>query len=149
MFLGKVTVEVVDALVSSIGKLCDLRLLTVHGEPSKHYCDLIYSSSNPPLHIEKIYLQGWLLKRIPNWIGDLHCLGSLSLSVEHLSTEEVNVVGKLPTLVELCLWVTHITEDSGAAIACTGLFPTLEDLRLFSEDGDDATICMTARPRNM
>uniref|UniRef100_N1QX52 Putative late blight resistance protein-R1A-6-like protein n=1 Tax=Aegilops tauschii TaxID=37682 RepID=N1QX52_AEGTA len=142
VFLGKMMVEVVDALVSSIGKLCDLKLLIVHGEPSKHYCDLIYSLSNPPLHIEKIYLRGWLLKRIPNWIGDLHCLGSLSLSVEHLSTEEVNVVGKLPSLVELCLWVTHITEDSGAAIACTGLFPILEDLRLFSEDGDDATICM-------
>uniref|UniRef100_A0A8R7QL40 Disease resistance protein RPP13 n=1 Tax=Triticum urartu TaxID=4572 RepID=A0A8R7QL40_TRIUA len=142
VFLGKVTVEVVDALLCSIGKLYELRLLIVHGEPSKHYCDLIYSFSNPPLLIKKIYLRGWLLKRIPNWIGNLHYLGSLSLSVERLSTEEVNVVGKLPSLVELCLWVTHITEDSGAAIACTGLFPILVDLRLFSEDGDDATICM-------
>uniref|UniRef100_A0A8I6Y927 NB-ARC domain-containing protein n=2 Tax=Hordeum vulgare subsp. vulgare TaxID=112509 RepID=A0A8I6Y927_HORVV len=142
MFHGKVEVEVFDALLSSIGKLSNLRVLIVHGESSKHYCDVIYSLPNSPLHIEKIYLRAWLLKRIPNWIGDLHCLGSLSLTIELLSTDEVYVVGKLPSLVQLYLWVTNITKDIGVAIVRTGLFPILEDLRLFSEDNDDTTICV-------
>ncbi|KAE8771877.1 putative late blight resistance protein-R1A-6-like protein [Hordeum vulgare] len=142
MFHGKVEVEVFDALLSSIGKLSNLRVLIVHGESSKHYCDVIYSLPNSTLHIEKIYLRAWLLKRIPNWIGDLHCLGSLSLTIELLSTDEVYVVGKLPSLVQLYLWVTNITKDIGVAIVRTGLFPILEDLRLFSEDNDDTTICV-------
>uniref|UniRef100_A0A8R7UT80 NB-ARC domain-containing protein n=2 Tax=Triticum urartu TaxID=4572 RepID=A0A8R7UT80_TRIUA len=55
-FSGKmVAEEIVDALVSSIARLRDLKYLFV--------------SAN-----------GWILKRVPNWIGDLHCLRSLTLS---------------------------------------------------------------------
>uniref|UniRef100_N1QZR2 Disease resistance R13L4/SHOC-2-like LRR domain-containing protein n=1 Tax=Aegilops tauschii TaxID=37682 RepID=N1QZR2_AEGTA len=131
-FSGKVVAEeVVDALVSSIARLRDLKYLFVsaNGVFSKHSCCQMYSLSNPPLHIEVLYLLGWILKRVPNWIGDLHCLRSLTLSVEYLSTDEVHVVGKLPSLLDMFLSVSSITEHSGATIVRTGLFLVLEDLR--------------------
>lgn len=119
-FPGKMEAEAVDALVSSIERLCGLKSLFVHAEPSKHYCEPMFSLSNPPLHIEKLHLLGWPLKRVPNWIGGLHCLSSVYLSTGRLSTDEVRVVEKLPSLVILYLSVSHINDD-GPAIICVGL----------------------------
>nr|QKY74120.1 powdery mildew resistance protein 12-like [Aegilops longissima subsp. longissima] len=126
----KVVAGEVDALVSLIGKLHDLKYLAVRAESSKHHCDPMYSLSNPPLHIEELDLFGWTLKRVPTWIGDLHILRILVLWVDNLSNDEVHVVGKLPCLVHLDLWVSA---EGGAAI-CTGLFQVLKVLRLFSHD---------------
>ncbi|KAF7088748.1 hypothetical protein CFC21_091820 [Triticum aestivum] len=134
--------EVVDALVSSIGKLRDLKHLFIHNEPSKHYCDPMYSFSNPPLHIVELRLGGWRLKGIPSWIGKLHCLRILYLSIGNLSTDVVHVVGKLPSLAELVLTALHVTGDRAAAIICMGSFPVLEVLKLISDGDDDATTCM-------
>nr|QKY74093.1 powdery mildew resistance protein 12-like [Aegilops speltoides] len=126
----KVVAGEIDALVSLIGKLHGLKYLAVRAESSKHHCDPMYSLSNPPLHIEKLDLFGWTLKRVPTWIGDLHFLRILILYVDNLSNDEVHVVGKLPCLVHLDLWVFA---EGGAAI-CTGLFQVLKVLRLFSHD---------------
>lgn len=62
------------------------------------------------------------------------------MCVEHLSTADVHVLGKLPSLVELDLYVVLVPEDNRAAIICVGLFPVLEVLKLNSPD--DATACM-------
>ncbi|VAI55403.1 unnamed protein product [Triticum turgidum subsp. durum] len=126
----KVVAGEVDALVSLIGKLHDLKYLAVGVEPSKHHCNPMYSLSNPPLHIEELDLFGWTLKRVPTWIGDLHFLRILILRVDNLSNDEVHVVGKLPCLVHLDLWVSA----EGGAIICMGLFQVLKVLRLFSHD---------------
>nr|AVR54591.1 PM21 [Dasypyrum villosum] len=129
----KVVAGEIDALVSLIGKLHDLKYLAVHAESSKHHCDPIYSLSNPPLHIEELELFGCRLKRVPRWIGDLHFLRILTLRVDNLSNDEVHVVGKLPCLVHLDLWVS----TEGGAVICTGLFQVLKGLRLFSNDVED------------
>nr|AVR54595.1 PM21 [Dasypyrum villosum] len=129
----KVVAGEIDALVSLIGKLHDLKYLAVHAESSKHHCDPIYSLSNPPLHIEELNLFGCTLERVPTWIGDLHFLRILTLCVDNLSNDEVYVVGKLPCLVHLDLWVS----TEGGAVICTGLFQVLKGLRLFSHDVED------------
>jgi hypothetical protein len=139
-FNGKMEAPAVDALVSSIGRLHELRYLSIHGGTPEHGCEAIHSLSNPPLHIEELYLSAWLLKNIPKWIGNLHCLRVMCLSVVHLLTEDVLVIGKLPSLIRLNLLVSHITED-GPAIIGKGLFPVLERLSLNSED-DDAMACI-------
>nr|AVR54609.1 PM21 [Dasypyrum villosum] len=131
--LSKVVAGEIDALVSLIGKLHDLKYLAVSAESSKHHCDPIYSLSNPPLHIEELNLYGWTLKRVPTWIGDLHFLRILDLCVYNLSNDEVHVVGKLPCLVHLDLSVFA----EGGAVICTGLFQVLKGLRLFSHDVED------------
>nr|AVR54599.1 PM21 [Dasypyrum villosum] len=129
----KVVAGEIDALVSLIGKLHDLKYLAVHAESSKHHCDPIYSLSNPPLHIEELNLFGCTLERVPTWIGDLHFLRILTLCVDNLSNDEVHVVGKLPCLVHLDIWVS----TEGGAVICTGLFQVLKGLRLFSHDVED------------
>nr|UBY07248.1 NBS-LRR disease resistance protein [Dasypyrum villosum] len=123
----------IDALVSLIGKLHDLKYLAVSVESSRHHSDPMYSLSNPPLHIEELNLFGWTLKRVPTWIGDLHFLRILDLWVDNLSNDEVHVVGNLPCLVHLDLWVS----TEGGAVICTGLFQVLKGLRLFSHDVED------------
>nr|AVR54615.1 PM21 [Dasypyrum villosum] len=120
----------IDALVSLIGKLHDLKYLAVSVESSRHHSDPMYSLSNPPLHIEELNLFGWTLKRVPTWIGDLRFLRILDLWVDNLSNDEVHVVGKLPCLAHLDLWVF----SEGGAVICTGLFQVLKGLRLFSHD---------------
>nr|AVR54604.1 PM21 [Dasypyrum villosum] len=123
----------IDALVSLIGKLHDLKYLAVSVESSRHHSDPMYSLSNPPLHIEELNLFGWTLKRVPTWIGDLHFLRILDLWVDNLSSDEVHVVGKLPCLAHLCLSVFA----EGGAVICTGLFQVLKGLCLFSHDVED------------
>jgi hypothetical protein len=133
--------DAVDALISSIGKLCKLRSISLNIKSSKHDDDHLYSLSNPPPHIEKLKMQRWMFKRVPKWICDLQFLHTLSLLVEHLSTDDVHILGKLPSLVHLCLNVLRVPEDSAATVVCTGLFPVLQHLRLRS-DNDDSTACM-------
>jgi hypothetical protein len=138
-----VEADVVDALVSSIRKLRKLRSLSFDVESPEHdgIEDHLYSLSNPPPHIEKLEMQRWTFKRVPKWICDLQFLHTLSLLVEHLSTDDVHILGKLPGLIHLCLNVLRVPEDSAAAVVCTGLFPVLQHLRLRS-DNDDSTVCM-------
>lgn len=126
----KVVAGEIDALVSLIGKLHDLKYLAVRAESSKHHCGPMYSLSSPPLHIEELDLFGWTLKRVPTWIGDLHFLRVLDLWVDNLSNNEVHFVGKLPCLVHLYIWVFA----EGGAVICTGLFQVLKVLALFSRD---------------
>uniref|UniRef100_A0A8I6XZB9 Disease resistance R13L4/SHOC-2-like LRR domain-containing protein n=1 Tax=Hordeum vulgare subsp. vulgare TaxID=112509 RepID=A0A8I6XZB9_HORVV len=129
----------VDALVDSIGKLCDLRFLYLACNLER-YVDLLDSISDPPLCMENLRLGGWPFYKVPKWIGDLDCLHRLSLCVERLRTDDVHVLGQLPSLVYLSLKVLSIPQDS-ATIICTGSFPVLECLALMSRD-DDATACM-------
>uniref|UniRef100_A0A8R7QR43 Uncharacterized protein n=1 Tax=Triticum urartu TaxID=4572 RepID=A0A8R7QR43_TRIUA len=67
-------------------------------------------------------------------------LHRLALCAKQLLTDEVHVLGQLPSLLYLSLKVLCIPEDR-AAIICTGSFPVLECLALRSCD-DDATACM-------
>nr|UBY07352.1 NBS-LRR disease resistance protein [Dasypyrum villosum] len=129
----------VEALVSSIAKLCDLKFLYLACN-LQHYVDLLDSISDPPLRMENLRLGGWPFYKVPKWIGDLHCLHRLSLCVERLRTDGVHVLGQLPSLVYLSLKVLCIPQDS-AVIICTGSFPVLECLALRSRD-DDAMACM-------
>nr|UBY07247.1 NBS-LRR disease resistance protein [Dasypyrum villosum] len=129
----------VEALVSSIANLCDLKFLYLACN-LQHYVDLLDSISDPPLRMENLRLGGWPFYKVPKWIGDLHCLHRLSLCVERLRTDGVHVLGQLPSLVYLSLKVLCIPQDS-AVIICTGSFPVLECLALRSRD-DDATACM-------
>jgi hypothetical protein len=133
--------DVLDALISSIGKLCKLRSFVLNIKSRKHDENHLFSLSNTPPHIEKLEMQRWTFKGVPKWICDLQYLHTLSLFVEHLSTDDVHILGKLPGLVHLCLNVLRVPEDSAAAVVCTRLFPVLQHLRLRS-DRDDSTACM-------
>ncbi|KAF6998022.1 hypothetical protein CFC21_014181 [Triticum aestivum] len=120
-----------DALVCSIGKLCNLKHLRILGFYPK--IDIQMSSlSNPFQHIEKISVLVLNFPRVPIWMGGLHCLRVLDLRVEETSTGEVRLLGELPSLVNLRFCPSHIPKER--AILGTGLFPVLEYFGFWSEE---------------
>ena len=121
----------VDALACSIGKLYNLESLLVSGE---HYeredNQQLGSLSNPSQHIERLELPFWQLWRVPKWLCGLHCLRFLKLYVEETSTQDVHLLGELPSLVDLELYAGEIPDVR--AMLGTGLFPVLEFLNFWS-----------------
>jgi hypothetical protein len=128
------TVEQSDALVSSIGMLQDLRHLSLECriECDGYYCQLD-SLPNPPLRLEVLDLRIWTCRRVPKWFGELSCLRVLRLRVLHLSSDEVRVLGELPSLVEASLDVLDVSQDK--VLVGSGSFPVLEKVS-FRSHGD-------------
>ncbi|KAF7104889.1 hypothetical protein CFC21_105752 [Triticum aestivum] len=123
-FIIEDTIEIDDAFVSSIEKLRQLRHLRL----SHEWCldnDSLSSISNPPLLIETLVLKGIVSFRTPKWIGDLHYLRHLQLSVRETSTDDIRLLGELRFLVELKFILLRVAAN-GAFIIRTGLFPALE-----------------------
>jgi hypothetical protein len=128
------TVEQADALVSSIGMLQDLRHLSLK---CRIECDGYYyqldSLPNPPLRLEVLDLWTWTCRRVPKWFGELSCLRVLRLRVLHLSSDEVRVLGELPSLDEAVFDVLDVSQDK--LLIGAGSFPVLEQV-WFRSDGD-------------
>ncbi|TVU43480.1 hypothetical protein EJB05_09955, partial [Eragrostis curvula] len=95
--------EVMAALSSSLEKLFNLKCLVVKGT-------LFYNSSwvsAPFPNLEQLDVAGWLSSRVPSWIGDLHSLRELSLTVQQAGEEDVGVIGRLPSLVKFYLCIEN------------------------------------------
>ncbi|KAM3206314.1 hypothetical protein ACQJBY_061790 [Aegilops geniculata] len=120
-----------DALVCSIGKLHNLKCLTLSGLHFEHENNqLLGSLSNPFEYMEELRLSCWRFCRVPEWMGGLHCLRFLELYVKMASTEEVHILGELPSLVHLFFIAGAVPNER--AILGTGLFPVLEFFYLLS-----------------
>uniref|UniRef100_A0ACD5Z9A6 Uncharacterized protein n=1 Tax=Avena sativa TaxID=4498 RepID=A0ACD5Z9A6_AVESA len=119
-------VECVDALVSSIGMLRDLRHLSLGLRNESSDNQLGSSLPDPPLRLEVLNLEPWTCKGVPRWIGGLRCLRMLRLRVLHLSSEEVRAIGELPSLVSASFYGLGVSRDK--VVVSTGLFPVLEDV---------------------
>ncbi|KAM0882888.1 hypothetical protein ACQ4PT_031994 [Festuca glaucescens] len=119
------TVEGVDTLISSIGLVRDLKHLMLDCDSE---CDgyerLSDSLSDPPPCLEYLDLETWKLSRVPRWIGELSCLRFLHLFVLHLSSDEVCVLGELPSLISAMLHVSEVSKNK--VVVGAGLFPLLE-----------------------
>ena len=125
----------IDALVTSLGKLCNLRSLCICsvGQWTHDLNDRLGSLSHPPfLQIVKLELIRWLLPRAPRWInGDLQSLIHLNLRVKETSTAEVSILGMLPSLNDLNLWVQSCPQDGASIAFGPGGFPALEHLKIY------------------
>ena len=121
----------VDALACSIGKLCNLESLFISGiHVEREDSQQLGSLSNPFRHIEHLELSFWRLWRVPKWLCGLHCLCLLKLYVEETSTQDVHLLGKLPSLIHLEFRACEIPDER--AMLGTGLFPVLEFLNFWS-----------------
>ncbi|XP_045085488.1 disease resistance protein RGA5-like [Aegilops tauschii subsp. strangulata] len=119
------TLEQEDALVSSIRMLRDLKCLELNwmrgcGDPNSQ----LYSLHGPPRRLEVLHLPWLEFRRVPTWIGELCCLRMLDLKVLHLSCDEFRVLGELPSLVYVKLYVVDVSQDK--VVVGMGLFPVLE-----------------------
>ncbi|XBJ28232.1 hypothetical protein VPH35_005370 [Triticum aestivum] len=131
-----------EALACSIGKLCNLKYFTLYG-PGTEVNNQMDSLSIRFQHMEEFHGTLWRFRRWPyasprcrgrgsssfskknkKWMSGLHCLRILDLRVEEISTEEVHLLGRLPSLMKLDLRPSHIPKER--AILGTGLFPVLE-----------------------
>jgi hypothetical protein len=135
----------VDALVCSLEKLFNLKSLAVDGRTGrngplwiKDENNRLGSLSNPPTHIEVLKLEYWMIDRIPNWIGGLMCLRCLTLHVKMLPAEDVHLLGRLSSLIELHLFVVDIPMDRVVEVGA-GLYPVLEILQIENEHGNSVT----------
>lgn len=112
-------------MACSIGKLRNLECLCISGyHYERENNQQLGSLSNPFQHIERLGLQYWEFCRVPKWMCGLHCLRFLELRVGETSTEEVHLLGELPSLVHLHFFACEIPNER--AILGTGLFPVLE-----------------------
>nr|UBY07261.1 NBS-LRR disease resistance protein [Dasypyrum villosum] len=121
-----------DALVCSIGKLCNLKSLQFCGFRQYEIHSQMDSLANPFQHIEKIGVSVLKFARVLIWMGGLHCLRILDLRVEETSTEEVRLLGDLPSLVHLTFRSSRIPKER--AILGTGQFPVLEYFGFWTEE---------------
>ncbi|KAF6992486.1 hypothetical protein CFC21_009471 [Triticum aestivum] len=120
----------VDALASSIGKLCNLNYIRFSGrciEGSR-----LGSLSNPFRQIEEFHGVIWYFPRVPIWMCGLYCLRILELQVEETSTEEVQLLGELPSLVQFSFRSSRIPKKR--AMLGTRLFPIVEHFEFQSEE---------------
>ncbi|XP_020187292.1 disease resistance protein RGA5 [Aegilops tauschii subsp. strangulata] len=137
--LRKLTIRVIGwrkpelgALASSLGKLRNLKCLEfISGYAPKD--NELASLSNPFPHLEEfIGIYTRVFPRVPVWMGGLNCLRMLKLRVREASTQDVNLLGELPSLVVLHLLTSRIPKER--AILGAGLFPVLKSLTLWAEE---------------
>uniref|UniRef100_A0ACD5V584 Uncharacterized protein n=1 Tax=Avena sativa TaxID=4498 RepID=A0ACD5V584_AVESA len=135
LYSHRLTVEEVDAFVSSIGMLQDLKQLSLDcwHECNDYGCQLD-SLPNPPARLEILNLETWRFSSVPRWIGELRYLRILNLLVLQMSTDEIRVLGELPSLVAAWFRVLDASQDKIMVVG-TGLFPVLESI-LFRSDQD-------------
>uniref|UniRef100_A0A453MTY6 Uncharacterized protein n=2 Tax=Aegilops tauschii subsp. strangulata TaxID=200361 RepID=A0A453MTY6_AEGTS len=127
------TLEQEDALVSSIGMLQELKILKLKWVRGwSDTMSQLDSLHDPPHRLEVLYLPHWDFRRVPTWIGELCCLQMLDLNVLHLSSDEVRVLGELPSLVYVRLYVSDVSQDK--VVVGMGLFPVLEHFLFQSKE---------------
>uniref|UniRef100_A0A0E0AS55 Uncharacterized protein n=1 Tax=Oryza glumipatula TaxID=40148 RepID=A0A0E0AS55_9ORYZ len=126
------TASNLDSLGSSIGKLQNLRYLEIQLPSDISIDGLMGSLSDFPRSIE-------ILDLGPEWINAaLINLRRLDLSVPETCTDEVGVLGELPSLVHLRLQLELKSKGTIMFGGGGGSFPALEDVFL-SCDGDVAS----------
>uniref|UniRef100_A0A0D9X3J8 Uncharacterized protein n=1 Tax=Leersia perrieri TaxID=77586 RepID=A0A0D9X3J8_9ORYZ len=144
-----------DALGTCIRKLNSLRILDMqfvldrcfmHG--SIYYDDnRLGSLSDFPRSIEILKLYGWCFSSVPRWMNAALCnLRILVLVVSEMSTDGVDLLGELPSLMDLNLSVKQSSSEesqmmfgystssnsNGSTVRSRGsAFPSLQILSLF------------------
>ncbi|KAF8673256.1 hypothetical protein HU200_048809 [Digitaria exilis] len=91
-----------ELLLSAIEHLssCSLKYLAIDDDFTGFLDSSLNVSQAPPEHLHTLGLSGKLSK-VPEWIGSLHNLEKLTLSITSLSTESLLELGKLTELFSL------------------------------------------------
>lgn len=92
-----------DALCSSLGKLCNLEHLYFFFPLG--CIDGLSNLSPPPLQLERLPLSYCWFSRVPGWMSELHNLWQLELTIAELDEDGINVLADLPVLTYLNLQI--------------------------------------------
>ncbi|KAL6857108.1 hypothetical protein ACP4OV_018490 [Aristida adscensionis] len=110
------------ALNSSLGKLSNLKVLSMYSFDA-HFCaDALSSWVSPPFsNLEELNLQAWTFSRVPRWVESLCKLRELGLGVKKILQEDVDMIGtRLPSLVLLRLRIPDFQTDRVVIAGSTG-----------------------------
>uniref|UniRef100_A0A0D9X7A2 AAA+ ATPase domain-containing protein n=1 Tax=Leersia perrieri TaxID=77586 RepID=A0A0D9X7A2_9ORYZ len=124
------------AMISSICKLgrANLQHLTIRAAPDSEDDFFIQESwYPPPLSLRELVINHSPMLRVPKWIGSLVNLQRLILYMKKVSQENIRVLGGLPALLYLILYVDEIfTEMDCRRLRITSNcgFPMLEFMQI-------------------
>ncbi|KAM3355005.1 hypothetical protein ACQJBY_025648 [Aegilops geniculata] len=98
-----------DVLNSSLTKLCNLEVLHIIS-PDHSWIPEALTVSPPPINLVTLYMTKGF--RVPNWIGELHNLQTLDLTVEKLDKDGVGILADLTALIDLELTFHSALEET-------------------------------------
>ncbi|XP_062210861.1 disease resistance protein RGA5-like [Phragmites australis] len=100
------------------------------------------ASLSPPYLLQKFWMWNSYFQRCPKWIAPLNNLAELKLDVWELENEDLHVLGELPALQNLQLWVVPLRKER-IVVKGTG-FRSLLAFRFWS-----GLPCLTFEERSM
>ncbi|RCV19623.1 hypothetical protein SETIT_3G400800v2 [Setaria italica] len=84
-------------------KLCNLKYLKVNIFPSEAYLDAFSPIPASFRHLQRFH--GSSFSRVPGWIGELHSIYDLVLTVQEVLEDDVGILAQLPSLIHLILHI--------------------------------------------
>ncbi|KAM3297356.1 hypothetical protein ACQJBY_039302 [Aegilops geniculata] len=114
------------ALASSLGKLCNLKSLTL--APDTVGTVVLFDCSgsmSTPIFLERLELPPiFIFSRLPKWIGQLHKICIMKVAVRELPTIDIAILTGLPSLTVLSLSIQ--TAPEGRIVFKDREFPVLK-----------------------
>ncbi|RCV38968.1 hypothetical protein SETIT_8G185100v2 [Setaria italica] len=102
-----------ELLLSAIEHLssCSLKYLAIDDDFTGFLDTSLNASQAPPEHLHTLGLSG-KLSQVPKWIGSLHNLEKLTLSLTSLTTDTLSVLAELPQLFSLIFSLDSTKKDA-------------------------------------
>ncbi|KAF8700213.1 hypothetical protein HU200_034590 [Digitaria exilis] len=102
-----------ELLLSAIEHLssCSLKYLAIDDDFTGFLDSSLNASQAPPEHLRTLGLSG-KLSQLPKWIGSLHNLETLTLSITSLRTDSLLVLSELPELFSLIYSLDSTKKDA-------------------------------------
>jgi disease resistance protein RPM1 len=102
-----------ELLLSAIEHLssCSLKHLAIDDDFTGFLDTSLNASQAPPEHLHTLGLSGQL-SQVPEWIGSLHNLEKLTLSLTSLTTDTLSVLAELPQLFSLIFSLDSTKKDA-------------------------------------
>ncbi|WVZ50016.1 hypothetical protein U9M48_001315 [Paspalum notatum var. saurae] len=120
-----------DYMSSSLSKLASYSLQSLRIESEQAIpVNFLVSLSPPPYLLRQFWMWNCYFQRCPKWIAPLGRLAELKLDVWDLEDEDLDLLGELPALLHLQLWVVPLRKDK-IAVKETG-FHSVVSFRLWS-----------------
>uniref|UniRef100_A0ACD5V7R5 Uncharacterized protein n=1 Tax=Avena sativa TaxID=4498 RepID=A0ACD5V7R5_AVESA len=120
--------EHMDALCSSLGKLCSIEILSVN---IKGCIDGLLPSSPPltPYCLQRLLSSECRFSRVPGWMRELHNLWALDCQVDKLLIDGVGILAELTALTHLSIEILT-APDERIILYGRGGFPALKIFNL-------------------
>jgi hypothetical protein len=121
-------------VVHALENLCNLRHLHIRSDNDlvRSCFDVWCSVPAYFFHLQSFHAKyvPWF-SRVPKWIGQLHSIYDLYLTVQEVLEDDFGILSQLPSLIHLVLHILRTPEDKIIIIpGGSGLFPVLKHFRV-------------------